>query len=113
MPCRDEWAEQQHVSSQYRQLQSLSVMLCRLCRRLRQDGVYDQYILPNSNLDKWWRRHHREDLSRIKSRLDARKKKQAAEKHRRMGLSKLSPEEREALGIGDMDDHATLDGDIG
>ena len=76
-------------------LDTLTQLLCTLCKELPNEVIYNGYDGGARKLADWWDEHQAAD------REKARKAGEEAEKERlvKQALSKLTPEEIEALGL--------------
>ena len=116
MPCRDYMDD--HASHAYqvaeankkceilrKRLDNVTRLLCGVMHELEQEGVISaQHELVG--LKEWWTEHQRLDALREQKERKAREEKQkklaakrAAERAKANALSKLTPEERKALGL--------------
>ena len=98
MPCYDGGREN-YNDSEVRELRArcdlLARVACRALTELEQNDIADMLLLRDDETRDFWAKH---------KEFDAKRKAQAAEKRRRTrlkraALSKLSPEEQEALGV--------------
>lgn len=104
MPCRD-WADieaERRTESQEKIL--LEASMCAILTVLERDHDLQEILksvdwneagVPRYRLEKWWDEHKAEDHRRKKAEAE----KQERERLRTEALSKLTPEERSALGI--------------
>jgi hypothetical protein len=80
-------------------LNEATVMLCTLCRgmtaALQTVIIYDGRSPQARKLADWWEAHQKADAAREARELQAK----TQEAHRQSALSKLTDEERRALGI--------------
>ena len=77
-------------------------LLCSLCKVMSHDEMTHQ----TNELQVWWAKHqvedHKREIAEIKAEVKRRAaaaKKRDKTKQRKAGLAKLSPKEREALGL--------------
>lgn len=94
MPCSDGGRYCSDDPELREKLDKVTRLLCGLCGRLIDAGK-EGYIHKNKELSEWWEEHQRIDAARL--RMEAMQKKK--EGLRKLGLSKLTAEERQALGI--------------
>jgi hypothetical protein len=80
-------------------LNDATVMLCTLCRGMTEAQmtatIYNGRIPHARKLADWWEAHQKADAAREARELEAKTR----EAHRQSALSKLTDEERRALGI--------------
>jgi len=89
MPCRTEdWGDD---TKEEKEIQKLTRMLCSACVGLETKG----WDMPTLELKKWWEKHQKEDERRLAMERAERKKNRL----RKQAISKLTPEERKALGL--------------
>jgi len=98
MPC-DSGMENYSYYSEYMSLKNeldrVSRLLCWVLQNNKNVIDFESSIKNDKDLTKWWEQHQKIDKERME-RLEAEKKKQQLKK---MALSKLTTEERKALGI--------------
>jgi len=104
MPCRDDrdsyaagrHCDQQEISDLTKRNDELAQMLCGLCTRIEHGTISGLYLISDDKaLNKWWTDHKKFDAERLK-----KERAERVQQHRKMqALSKLSPEERELLGL--------------
>lgn len=94
MPCRD-WPEERVVSYEdTRKVDKLTRMLCFVMSRL--DPTRASILLhDNKELADWWKTHQEQDRRRLAYEAEQKRR----EDLKKSAKSKLSPEERRALGI--------------
>jgi translation initiation factor 2 alpha subunit (eIF-2alpha) len=96
MPCvdPDHWPNQ--AERAWKRVDRLTWLLCLACRRLNELelGVWEMDLAP---VHEWWGAHKAADEARI-----AREKANLAQEQARKELiARLSPAERELLGVSD------------
>ncbi len=94
MPCTDPGAWRDSYSEVSSLLEGTTQLLCSLCTLLVENG-HGSYIKQVDNLPGWWKQHQEDDRKRVA--LEQKQKKQDEKKKR--ALAKLSPKERELLGV--------------
>jgi hypothetical protein len=77
------------------ELDRLTRLLCYLCGKMRDTNEFRTALLENRELSHWWGLHLAEDARRAEE--DERERRFATAKA--AALAKLTPEEREALGL--------------
>ena len=96
MPCR---CDEMETSDQYRQeADKMAAMLCSLCEMLEQQtdtAHLSRLETWPASVRKWWADHKKKDAERV-AQEEAAERKQML---KRMALSKLTQEERDALGV--------------
>lgn len=94
MPCRDDYGDREYANELGRRLDIVTDLLCDLCTRLETTGQAN-YINISTKLSIWWLNHKEMDrIRRLNEQLNENK-----EQLRRNAISKLSVEERQALGL--------------
>jgi hypothetical protein len=105
MPCRD-YESDYYSSQKNEQLQAqndrLARIACKALTELVNAGKADFLLLGDDEVREWWQKHQEAD--RLAREEQERKRKAAAEKARKTKLrnevlARLTPEEREALGV--------------
>lgn len=80
-------------------LNEMVVLLCSLCTKMskkqQNDIIYNAKDKMSRRLADWWEEHQEADRIRIQKEIDKEKK----EVLKTQGLTKLTKEEREALGL--------------
>lgn len=112
MPCSDGLAYDRIVRFEDgAKIDRLTRLLCSLCRAVdsyNQDYELDArplhagrapYIDMPNNVRKWWEPHKEEDKKREEANRIVAEKLKKKKKLRRSGLSKLTDQERTALGL--------------
>ena len=103
MPCRGPETDYSRVAADLRNdIDALTALLCEACATLK---ARDD-LLPYSRLSIWYNKHEKEDIKRIKEEVAAVKaehkrhadRKKMAKMKEKL-LSKLSNEEKKALGL--------------
>ncbi|HET8688693.1 MAG TPA: hypothetical protein VFM18_18920 [Methanosarcina sp.] len=98
MPCRD-YESDNYSSREFDQLKERSDRLariaCKVMTALEESGMEDFILLQDDEVREWWTAHK---IADEKARV-AREKAERKERVRLKALSKLNPEELEALGI--------------
>jgi len=96
MPCRDYDDDSQRIKDLYEKVGDLTRMLCATCQIVEESGLR----LPPS-ARKWWKAHKAAD-----ERAEQAHRAALAEHALRVaGYKKLTPAERNALGVGDPGEH--------
>ena len=96
MPCRDyseDWGPNRDRAAE-KKLDKVTRLLCFTLRTLSAP-VLTTLLSGNKELAEWWRAHQEEDKRRLEAERREFEKKQLKKK----ALSKLTQEERKALGI--------------
>lgn len=103
MPCRyyteaeEAQMREQAEMERDQMIDDLTAMLCATCRLLKKNGL----LIGESEAGKWYSEHQKMDAARIKSEREAKAKRRAEAKLKEQALVKLTPEEKQALGIKD------------
>ena len=106
MPCRDYEADGYYSTRKIDELRvqndRLARIACKALTELVNAGKADFLLLGDDEVREWWQKHQEAD--RLAREEQERKRKAAAEKARKTKLrnevlARLSPEEREALGV--------------
>lgn len=87
MPCQD-YRDNSYEDTT--KIDKLTRMLCYLC-----GSCQPKLIKDNPELSLWWKEHQEQDRKRIASELAEEERKTL----KRVALSKLTNEEKKALGI--------------
>jgi hypothetical protein len=113
MPCRDYQDEPGSVRTEYvdnpetrKRLDNVTALLCGLCSKLKGQELFNHILANDKKLAAWWKDHQEMDRRRIAAERAAEEKKRKAREAKKKkealakkALSKLSLEEREALGL--------------
>jgi hypothetical protein len=91
MPCRDYDDDSQRIKELYEKVSDLTRMLCATCQYVEDKNL----SLPDFETSKWWKAHKAADLRAKAAVAKAEKDHQT----KLAAYKKLSPEEREALGV--------------
>lgn len=101
MPCGDihdtAYYQGQEIDELRKEVATLTRHLCYLCMTL--DPSHSDILKRNPSLYAWWEAHKAEDAKEaqaVQLAVQAEAKRMAL---RQAGLSKLSPAERQALGL--------------
>jgi hypothetical protein len=105
MPCRDEWASEQEIRADYKELRLVQAGLCAVLSYLDSHQMAFPIMLQSINWKEagisekefvgWWEAHKVEDrMRREREAAEDRKKKL-----RQSALDKLTPEEKKVLGL--------------
>lgn len=73
----------------------LTAILCKCCKTLSEDVIYDGRNKTARRLADWWDNHQEADRIKEEAEIELNKNIELASR----GLAKLTPEEREALGL--------------
>ena len=107
MPYKDTWSDDSHDLHESRdRVRYLSDLLCGLCKRFTDDN-YDAIIKCTCpDVSEWWEAYQDMDRERIAKenevqarRIDKEQKALQRAEHFASAYRKLTPEEREALGL--------------
>lgn len=113
MPCiseRDNYDEIEDLNERITKLREdkdfLTRLLCDLCNKIENQSLEHMYLLSDTELREWWFKHKKWDAKRkadLEAKfLEARRvelEKHMLEERKRAALNKLTPEERELLGL--------------
>lgn len=123
MPCNDYGGAHVVDRTDYSQIKFLSAVLCAVFTFLdskkspiglvegpgNPEGLLDHLDwkeagVTREQVERWWRRHKKEDRARRKREKQEREERRKAREARDRALAKLSPEDRQALGVDAEDD---------
>jgi len=104
MPCRDEYADREMELKEAKKAAMIEASLCGILRVL--DVPYDKEKIlelvdwkeagvTRKEFETWWMGHRRKDQLRKMAEEEAKRKEDVKAK----ALAKLTPEERELLGV--------------
>lgn len=114
MPCRDYYPTEDYtgplrtkIDEQKRRLDNYAKMLCGLCGKIERTSGISTYTIDSvPGLRDWWEDHKEQDRKRILKEREEEIKREAKrnaklekERLKKLALSKLTDEERNALGI--------------
>lgn len=106
MPCRDVWPTDE-IDSSSRQAKWFEAVVCGIFTQMESQPIegllddildnldYEEMGVTRGEIEGWWKAHKKADIERRKREEAARLK----EERRAAALSKLTKEEREALGV--------------
>ena len=90
MPCSDGGPSREQIEQDARFHQTMTRLSCDRCRELEaRDGKVPKWAA------EWWENHQAHDAQRLTEQAEARRQYQV----RKKALSKLTPEERDELGL--------------
>ena len=90
MPCSDGGPSREQIEREHRDHQTMTRLACDRCREIESRGG----IVP-AWAQEWWTEHKRRD----NERLERETKAQSEAEIRKQAIAKLTPEEREELGV--------------
>jgi len=103
MPCRDYEADSYYSTKKAAELavqnDRLARIACKAMTELVKAGKADFLVLEDDEVREWWEKHQEADRKAQEADRKAAAEKARKTRLRNEVLAKLTPEEREALGI--------------
>jgi hypothetical protein len=102
MPCQsydsswDDGSDARKIRELKKQADMLARIACKALTELEANKIEDMLLLRDDEVRVWWKKH-KEDDAREQAQLAEKARREKAKKD---ALAKLSPEEKELLGLG-------------